>query len=59
MNPMMSFEWGSGVVSSTIANVNRDPKSPPFSPTDFTLHFTKVTAANEPVSLEEAMSSWV
>lgn len=55
---MMGFEWGSGVVASTIANVNRDPKSPPFSPTDFTLHFTKVTAANEPISLQEAMGSW-
>ncbi|MBS6032047.1 MAG: hypothetical protein KIB40_02660 [Pantoea sp.] len=55
---MMRTEWGVGVVASTIANVNRDAKTPPFSPTDFTLHFTKVTAANEPISLEEAMSSW-
>ncbi|WP_455430547.1 hypothetical protein [Pantoea piersonii] len=56
---MMSFEWGSGVVASTIANVNRDPKSPPFSPTDFTLHFTKVTAANEPIQLADAMKHWL
>lgn len=55
---MMRTEWGAGVVASTIANVNRDAKTPPFSPTDFTLHFTKVTAANEPISLEEAMSRW-
>jgi len=55
---MMRTEWGAGVVASTIANVNRDAKTPQFSPTDFTLHFTKVTAANEPISLEEAMSRW-
>lgn len=55
---MMRVEWGAGVVASTIANVNRDPKTPPFSPTDFTLHFTKVAAANEPISLEDAKSSW-
>ncbi|MDF7648102.1 hypothetical protein PUG42_06020 [Erwiniaceae bacterium L1_54_3] len=41
-----------------IANVNKDPKQPPFSPTDFTLHFNKVKAANEPISLEEARASW-
>ncbi|MGP2481308.1 hypothetical protein ACTUSZ_00440 [Pantoea eucalypti] len=55
---MMRTEWGAGVVASTIANVNREAKTPPFSPTDFTQHFTKVTAANEPISLEEAKSSW-
>jgi len=58
LNPMMRTEWGAGVVASVIANANRDPKKPPFSPTDFTQHFTKVTAANEPISLEEAMGSW-
>ncbi|MBE5251725.1 phage tail assembly protein T [Mixta mediterraneensis] len=55
---MMRTEWGAALVTSMIANVNRDPKNPPFSPTDFTLHFTKVKAANEPISLEEAMKSW-
>ncbi|WP_420892324.1 hypothetical protein [Pantoea dispersa] len=55
---MMRTEWGAGVVASVIANANRDPKKPPFSPTDFTQHFTKVTAASEPISLEEAMGSW-
>lgn len=55
---MMRTEWGSGVVASTIANVNRDPKNPPYNVTDFTTHFTKVTAANEPISLEEAMTRW-
>lgn len=55
---MMRVEWGAGMVSSTIANVNRDPNHPPFTPTDFTLHFTKFKAAIEPISLEEAKASW-
>lgn len=55
---MLRVEWGAGLVSSMIANVNRDPKRPPFNPTDFTLHFTKVKAANGPISLEEARASW-
>ena len=55
---MMRVEWGAGLVTSMIANVNKPANHPPFSPTDFTLHFTKVKAANEPISLEEAKASW-
>ncbi|MGV6329311.1 hypothetical protein ACVN7A_20360 [Escherichia coli] len=47
----MRVEWGAGLVASMIANVNRDPKHPPFTPTDFTLHFTKVKAVDGPISL--------
>lgn len=55
---MMRTEWGAGVVASVIANVNRDAKSPPFSPTDFTLHYTPVSASSDPISLQEAMATW-
>lgn len=58
LNPMMRTEWAGGLVASTIANVNKDAKTPPFNPTDFTLHFTKPTATNRPISLEEAKASW-
>ncbi|WP_431356975.1 hypothetical protein [Pantoea endophytica] len=55
---MMRTEWAGGLVASTIANVNKDPKTPPFNPTDFTLHFNKVEAVEDPVTLENAMQSW-
>jgi len=55
---MMRVEWGAGVVASTIANVNRDGKTPPFSPQDFTTHFQKTAASDEPISLSSAMSEW-
>lgn len=55
---MMRTEWAAGVVSCVLANINRDPKSPPFSPTDFTEHYTPVSVVNQPISLEEAMSNW-
>jgi len=42
-----------------MANVNRDSKTPPFSPTDFTEHFNEPTPEpTEPISLKEAMSTW-
>ncbi|WP_438861609.1 phage tail assembly protein T [Mixta calida] len=56
---MMRTEWAAGMVSSTIANVNRGASTPPFSVTDFTLHFTPQPASNEPIGLDEAMKSWV
>ena len=55
---MMRMEWGAGVIASTIANVNRDGKTSPFSPTDFTQHFTQVKQTADPISLQDAMSEW-
>lgn len=55
---MMRTEWAAGMVSSTIANVNRGPTTPAYSVTDFTLHFTRREASNEPIGLDEAMKAW-
>lgn len=53
LNPIMRIEWGAALISSLIANVNRDKKTPPFDVTDFAPHIDK-----KPVSLEEAMKEW-
>ncbi|WP_438938714.1 phage tail assembly protein T [Atlantibacter subterraneus] len=58
LNPMLRTEWAAGMVSSTIANVNRGKDTPPFSVTDFTLHFTKTPTVTGPVTLDEAMRTW-
>lgn len=60
LNPGLRTEWASGVVSSVIANTNRDPKTPAFKPTDFTQHFTDEKPEEEegPISLEDAMNTW-
>ncbi|WP_236034224.1 hypothetical protein [Leclercia adecarboxylata] len=55
---MLRTEWAGGMISSTIANVNRGKDAPPFSVTDFTLHFTKTTATTDPVTLDEAKRTW-
>ncbi|MGX9240008.1 phage tail assembly protein T [Pantoea dispersa] len=55
---MLRAEWDAGVIASTIANVNRAADTPTFSPTDFTLHFTPISASSEPISLQEAMATW-
>lgn len=57
-NPMMRTEWSAGLVASTIANVNRAKNTPPFTVTDFTPHHIEKPAANEPISLDEAMKAW-
>ncbi len=55
---MLRTEWAAGLISSTIANVNRGKDTPPFSVTDFTLHFTKTPTTTGPVTLDEAMRTW-
>lgn len=55
---MMRTEWAAGMVSSTIANVNRGKNTPAFSVTDFTLHFNGLPVSNEPIALDEAMNTW-
>lgn len=37
---------------------NRGKDTPPFSVTDFTLHFTKTPTTTGPVTLDEAMRTW-
>ncbi|MGC8435871.1 phage tail assembly protein T [Mixta calida] len=56
---MMRTEWAAGMVSSTIANVNRGERTPAYSVADFTLHFNRQPASNEPIELGEAMKSWI
>ncbi|PIF22177.1 MULTISPECIES: phage tail assembly protein T [Pantoea] len=61
LNPGLRTEWASGVISSVIANTNRDPKHPAFTPTDFTQHFDEPEPEQEsdqPISLKEAMNTW-
>lgn len=55
---MMRTEWAAGMVSSTIANVNRGANTPAYSVTDFTLHFNHQKVSDEPVALEDAMNDW-
>jgi len=58
LNPIHRAEWDAGVIASTIANVNRDSKSAPYSPTDFTVHYNQFKPENEPISLADAMKAW-
>ncbi|AUZ69092.1 phage tail protein [Citrobacter freundii complex sp. CFNIH6] len=60
LNPMMRTEWGAALISSVLANVNRSSNTPAFSITDFAPHIAAVEriAANEPISLQEAMRTW-
>lgn len=55
---MMRTEWAAGMVSSTIANVNRGANTQAYSVTDFTLHFNHQEVSEEPVTLEDAMKDW-
>jgi len=59
LNAGLRTEWASGVIASIIANTNRDSKTPPFHPTDFTQHFTEPDAEEDgPISLADAMNTW-
>ncbi|WP_235470191.1 hypothetical protein [Franconibacter pulveris] len=51
---MMRTEWGASLVASVLANVNRGADTPAFKLSDFAPHIHE-----KPVSLEEAMKSWV
>lgn len=56
---MMRTEWGAALVSSVLANVNRSKNTPPFRVADFAPHIAaERVAANEPISLQEAMRTW-
>ena len=57
---MMRTEWGAALVSSVLANVNRTKNTPVFSIADFAPHIAAVEreAANEPITLQEAMKTW-
>lgn len=57
LNPMMRTEWGSALISSVIANVNRDSKSQPFTVADFSPHLAQ-TESKKGVTLEEAKRTW-
>ncbi|WP_421746637.1 phage tail assembly protein T [Citrobacter amalonaticus] len=56
----MRTEWGAALVSSVLANVNRSKNTPPFRVADFAPHIAAAEkdAANEPISLQEAMRTW-
>ncbi|HHT5439691.1 TPA: phage tail assembly protein T [Citrobacter freundii] len=56
----MRTEWGAALISSVLANVNRGTNTPAFSVADFAPHIAAVerVAANEPISLHEAMRTW-
>ena len=57
LNPVMRTEWGAALVSSVIANINRDRKMPAFSIGDFAPHLDK--AVNEEgITLDEAKKLW-
>lgn len=53
LNLMQRAEWGAALISSVIANVNRDKKHPPFSIADFAPHMQERV-----LSLDEAMKTW-
>lgn len=57
---MMRTEWGAALVSSVLANVNRSQNTPPFRVADFAPHIAAAEreAANQPISLQEAMRTW-
>jgi len=47
------------VISSVVANANRDSKTPAFQPTDFTQHFTEPDREDDtPITLKDAMNTW-
>lgn len=53
LNLMQRSEWGAALISSVIANVNRDKKHPPFTITDFAPHIN-----DTPISLDDAIKNW-
>ncbi|ORT95392.1 phage tail protein [Klebsiella pneumoniae] len=54
LNIMMRTEWGASLVASVLANINKAKNTPPFKVSDFAPHINEA-----PLSLEEAMKSWV
>lgn len=53
LNNMMRIEWGSSLVASVLANINKSKNTPTFKVSDFAPHINE-----SPLSLEEAMKSW-
>ncbi|EPZ6103361.1 phage tail assembly protein T [Klebsiella variicola] len=54
LNVMMRTEWGASLVASVLANINKAKSTPLFKVSDFAPHINEA-----PLSLEEAMKSWV
>lgn len=54
LNVIMRTEWGLLLVASVLANINKAKNTPPFKVSDFAPHINEA-----PLSLEEAMKSWV
>jgi len=57
LNPMIRTEWGAALVSSVIANINRDKKTPAFSVEDFSPH-SKTEDKRSVITLDEAQKLW-
>lgn len=53
LNIMMRTEWGSALVASVLANINKAKNSPPYKVSDFAPNITEAS-----VSLEDAMKNW-
>lgn len=53
LNIMMRTEWGSALVASVLANINKAKNSPLYKVSDFAPHITEAS-----VSLEDAMKNW-
>lgn len=54
LNVIMRTEWGASLVASVLANINKAKNTPQFKVSDFAPHINEA-----PLSLEEAMKSWV
>lgn len=57
LNPMMRTEWGSALVASVIANVNRERNAAPFKVSDFAPHIED-PADTQGITLAQAMKEW-
>ncbi|SBM19291.1 phage tail assembly protein T [Klebsiella oxytoca] len=53
LNIMMRTEWGSALVASVLANINKAKNSLPYKVSDFAPHISETS-----VSLEDAMKNW-
>lgn len=53
LHPGMRVEHGAALIASTLANVHRERKKPPFKLIDFMPHQSEA-----PISLEDAMATW-
>lgn len=54
LNPMMRTEWGSALVASVLANVNKGTDTPAFRISDFAPHINE-----PPITLKEAVKNWI